>query len=57
MMNGVLMSHGGNAIFIFATRLQDFNVEGVVWMLAMKCRFDGWYLRNDIIWCKKGDWP
>lgn len=37
--------------------LKKKDLIGVAWMLAMACQMDGWYLRNDIIWCKPNCQP
>jgi DNA modification methylase len=37
--------------------LKKKDLIGVAWMLAMACQQDGWYLRNDIIWCKPNCQP
>ena len=33
------------------------DMIGIPWMLAFALRDDGWYLRNDIIWCKNNPMP
>ncbi|MDD2307887.1 MAG: site-specific DNA-methyltransferase [Prolixibacteraceae bacterium] len=37
--------------------LKKKDLIGVAWMLAMACQLEGWYLRNDIIWCKPNCQP
>jgi len=34
--------------------LKDKDLIGIPWMLAFALRADGWYLRQDIIWCLSG---
>ena len=34
--------------------LKSKDLVGIPWMVAFALRNDGWYLRNDIIWKKKG---
>ena len=42
---------------------QDFggiklkDMVGIPWMLALALRGDGWYLRSEIVWCKKNPMP
>lgn len=33
------------------------DLIGIPWMLAFALRGDGWYLRNDVIWCKANPMP
>ncbi len=33
------------------------DMIGIPWMLAFALRAEGWYLRNDIIWCKANPMP
>lgn len=33
------------------------DLIGIPWMLAFSLRDSGWYLRNDIIWCKNNPMP
>ncbi len=37
--------------------LKKKDLIGVAWMVAMACQQEGWYLRNDIIWCKPNCQP
>lgn len=37
--------------------LKKKDLVGVAWLLALACQRDGWYLRNDIIWCKPNCQP
>lgn len=37
--------------------LKPKDLIGVAWMVAMGLQFDGWYLRNDIIWHKPNCQP
>lgn len=37
--------------------LKKKDLIGVAWLLALSCQRDGWYLRNDIIWCKPNCQP
>jgi hypothetical protein len=57
---GVFYRGGGN--------IKDKDLIGIPWMAAFALRADGWYLRQDIIWClsggtylyartQKGDYP
>jgi len=34
--------------------IKDKDLIGIPWMLAFALRADGWYLRQDIIWCLSG---
>ncbi len=33
------------------------DLIGIPWLLAFALRGDGWYLRNDVIWCKANPMP
>ncbi len=37
--------------------LKQKDLIGVAWMVAMALQYDGWYLRNDIIWHKPNSQP
>ena len=37
--------------------LKKKDLIGVAWLLALACQKEGWYLRNDIIWCKPNCQP
>ena len=37
--------------------LKKKDLIGVAWMLAMACKKEGWYLRNDLIWYKPNCQP
>lgn len=49
---------GGNNAFIKKnttnSNLKVKDLIGVPWMLAFALRNDGWYLRQDIVWCLSG---
>ena len=36
------------------TGIKNKDLVGIPWMLAFALRADGWYLRQDIIWCLSG---
>jgi DNA modification methylase len=38
-------------------RIKPKDLIGIPWMLAFALRFDGWYLRQDIIWHKSNPMP
>lgn len=37
--------------------LKEKDLIGIPWMVAFALRADGWYLRQDIIWAKRGGMP
>lgn len=37
--------------------LKEKDLIGIPWMVAFALRADGWFLRQDIIWAKKGGMP
>lgn len=37
--------------------LKSKDLIGIPWRLALALQADGWYLRSDIIWCKKSPMP
>jgi len=39
------------------TGCKQKDLLGIPWLAAFALRNDGWYLRNDIIWCKKNAIP
>lgn len=50
---GVLgINYGGKGNHVSGVKPKD--LIGIPWMLAFALRNDGWYLRQDIIWCLSG---
>ncbi len=45
---------GGKTKIKVETGLKSKDLIGIPWMLAFALRADGWYLRQDIIWCLSG---
>lgn len=39
------------------SNIKPKDLIGIPWMLAFALRDDGWYLRSDVIWCKKNAMP
>lgn len=47
-------AHYGQSSNKVPAGLKQKDLVGVPWMLAFALRTDGWYLRQDIIWCLSG---
>lgn len=45
---------GGNK---YAEGLKPKDLVGIPWLIAFAMRYDGWYLRSDIIWSKSNPMP
>lgn len=48
---------GGVRMSLSNGDLKEKDLIGIPWMVAFALRADGWYLRQDIIWAKKGGMP
>jgi len=51
------MSHSRNTKMLKSVELKNKDLIGIPWMVAFALRADGWYLRQDIIWCKPNPMP
>lgn len=47
----------GNLVKNCTSNYKPKDLMGIPWLLAMALRFDGWYLRQDIIWHKTNVMP
>lgn len=52
--DGECYSDIGSYPYYTTTSLKPKDLIGIPWMLAFALRADGWYLRQDIIWCLSG---
>jgi DNA modification methylase len=57
-LRGALPPIGTNPISKITPRgMKAGDLVGIPWMLAFAMRADGWYLRQEIIWCKSNGMP
>lgn len=52
--HGPAMATGGRSQKAANYGIKPKDLIGIPWMLAFALRADGWYLRQDIIWCLSG---